>query len=106
MSLYQSTIDGEIRDLDDALYASWVANGNPKAAAWVALPPKPSDRHTWDGAQWDGPDLAAMAAQLGARIDRSVDAVYAAVIGNRQAEYAEAEAEANPLLPFFCAFSS
>lgn len=39
-------------------------------------------------------DISAAANVISQRIDTAVDAVYAAVIGNRQAEYAEAEAEA------------
>jgi len=47
----------EIREIDDALYAAWVAAGNPKAADWTLLPSAPShDPATqtarWDGAQW------------------------------------------------------
>lgn len=39
-------------------------------------------------------DLRAAAALLGQRIDRAVDDVYAAVIGQRHAEYAQAETDA------------
>lgn len=46
----------EIREIDDALYAAWVAAGNPKAS-WRPLPAQPEhDPQThaarWDGAQW------------------------------------------------------
>lgn len=51
MTLYIST-DGEIRDLPDDLIAAWEAAGNPKAAAWTLLPPRPSDAHQWIGGAW------------------------------------------------------
>ena len=55
MLYYRNT---EIREIDDALYAEWVAAGNPKAAAWQPLPEPPAydpaTHHApqWDGAQW------------------------------------------------------
>lgn len=51
MSLYISA-EGEIRDLPDDLIAAWEAAGNPKAAAWTLLPPRPSDAHQWIGGAW------------------------------------------------------
>lgn len=51
MSLYLS-IDGDIRDLPDDLVSAWAAAGNPKAAAWTLLPPKPSDDSQWIGGAW------------------------------------------------------
>ena len=56
MSLYYRNT--EIREIDDALYAEWVAAGNPKGAAWQPLPDPPAHdpatHHApqWDGAQW------------------------------------------------------
>ena len=55
MSLYHRGV--EIREIDDALYAAWVAAGNPKALDWQPLPTQPAhDPQThsvaWDGAQW------------------------------------------------------
>lgn len=48
---------GETREIDDALYAAWVAAGNPKAAQWTLQPQPPAhDPQThscsWDGGQW------------------------------------------------------
>lgn len=48
---------GETREIDDALYAAWVAAGNPKAAAWTLQPQAPAydpatHQCAWDGAQW------------------------------------------------------
>lgn len=55
MSLYYR--GSELRDIDDALMAEWVAVGNPKAIAWRPLPAQPvHDPNTqavrWDGAEW------------------------------------------------------
>ena len=55
MSLYYR--GAEIREIDNALYAAWVAAGNPKAGDWQPLPAQPEhDPQTqtirWDGAQW------------------------------------------------------
>ena len=55
MSLYASG-DGTIREIDDALYAAWVAAGNPKAAAWTLAPPRPSDNAEWTGSGWVIPE--------------------------------------------------
>lgn len=55
MSLYYRGT--EIREIDDALYAEWIAAGNPKASDWQPLPAQPEhDPQThaarWDGVQW------------------------------------------------------
>ena len=50
MSHYLSEA-GEVRELPDDLVAAWVAAGNPKAAQWTLLPPRPSDDATWSG-EW------------------------------------------------------
>ena len=55
MSLYYRGT--EIREIDDALYAAWVAAGNPKSGDWQPLPAQSvHDPQThsiaWDGAQW------------------------------------------------------
>lgn len=39
MSSYIDTA-GHIREISDALYAEWVASGNPKAQAWSLAPAK------------------------------------------------------------------
>jgi len=41
MSLYQNITNGEVREIDDAIHAAWLAAGNPKADAWLKLPEKP-----------------------------------------------------------------
>ena len=55
MSLYASG-DGTVREIDDALYAAWVAAGNPKVAAWTLAPPRPSDNAVWTGGGWVIPE--------------------------------------------------
>lgn len=56
MSIYYNA-QGETREIDDALYAAWVAAGNPKAAQWTLRPDPPvydpaTHSVAWDGAQW------------------------------------------------------
>jgi hypothetical protein len=55
MGLYYSATRGEIRELDDALHAAWVAAGNPKATEWISIPDQPGAGYTWDGSQWVAP---------------------------------------------------
>jgi len=48
---------GETRDIEDALYAAWVAAGNPKAQAWTLQPAQPefdpaTHSCTWVGTEW------------------------------------------------------
>jgi len=80
MSLYYR--GAEIREIDDALYAEWVAAGNPKASDWQPLPAQPEfDPQThaarWDGAQWvvEAIPIEQMQAQAGAAVQAMIDAV-------------------------------
>ena len=55
MSIYYN--GAEVREIDDALFAAWVASGNPKASEWTLQPQPPAydpqtHQATWDGAQW------------------------------------------------------
>lgn len=48
---------GETREIDDALYAAWVAAANPKAQEWMRQPQPPThnpqtETCTWDGTAW------------------------------------------------------
>jgi hypothetical protein len=45
----------DVRVLDDALYAEWVATGNPKAQWWVLIPDPPSPNAQWNGTAWVEP---------------------------------------------------
>lgn len=49
---------GEVRQLSDDLVAAWEAAGNPKAAQWTRLPPRPSDDAQWIGGEWVVPTPA------------------------------------------------
>jgi hypothetical protein len=52
MSLYYRIEDpSDLRDLSEAMPA-WIAAGNPKANAWLAAPPKPSDDAIWQDGAW------------------------------------------------------
>ena len=80
MSLYYR--GAEIREIDDALYAEWVAAGNPKASDWQPLPVQPEhDPQThavrWDGAQWivEAIPIEQLQAQVGAAVQSMIDAV-------------------------------
>jgi|688.fasta_scaffold299776_3 hypothetical protein len=56
MSYYISSTN-EIKELPDYLVAAWEAAGNPKAAQWTLLPPRPSDDATWNGSDWIAPPI-------------------------------------------------
>lgn len=67
MSLYYRGT--EIREIDDALYAAWVAAGNPKASDWTLAPVPPYETGcTWNGTQWivasDAELIAAIVSQI------------------------------------------
>lgn len=51
----------DVRDLD-SIMPEWIAAGNPKANAWLPLPPKPSEGATWQNGQWVEPSQAELAA--------------------------------------------
>ena len=45
-------VAGELREIPDDLLAAWAAADNPKAAAWLVAPEKPSDDAAWNGSEW------------------------------------------------------
>jgi hypothetical protein len=55
MGTYYNAASGTIRLIDNAIFASWVAAGNPKADGWVLITDQPSPGATWDGTQWVEP---------------------------------------------------
>ena len=58
MSLYYRIEDpSDLRDLSEAMPA-WIEAGNPKAAAWMPAPPKPSDDAVWQDGAWVVPPVA------------------------------------------------
>lgn len=54
MALYQHSVTGEIRDLDDALIAAWEAAGNPKRQAWQSYTPPPPEPPPPPAPDWIG----------------------------------------------------
>ena len=52
MSLYKNKITNELRELPESYIADLIAAGNPKAAQWLAAPPKPSEDAMWSNGQW------------------------------------------------------
>lgn len=55
MSLYYNTT--EVKEIDDAVYAQWLATNNPKATHWTLCPPQPAfdaanQQANWVGNQW------------------------------------------------------
>lgn len=56
MSLYADA-SGNVREIDAALVAAWIAAGNPKAEGMTPLPPRPSEAHQWDGLAWFVPPV-------------------------------------------------
>lgn len=43
MSSYKNKTTGAVAEIDPAVFAAWVAAGNPKAEAWEAYTPPPPD---------------------------------------------------------------
>ena len=63
MSLYYRIENpSDLRDLSEAMPA-WIAAGNPKANAWLAAPPKPSDDAVWQNGAWSVPPVATITAE-------------------------------------------
>lgn len=66
MSWYYNAATGEAKQLDDALYAAWVAANNPKADAYALIPDPPASNAHYDGSQWQvwEPTLEQRRAQM------------------------------------------
>lgn len=45
---YRESDPSDLRPLGDT-YERWIAEGNPKASAWIPAPPKPSEDAIWNG---------------------------------------------------------
>lgn len=81
MSIYYNA-SGETREIDDGLFATWVAAGNPKAAQWTLRPDPPvydpaTHSVAWGGAHWvvTPIPLDQTQAQVGAAIQAMIDGV-------------------------------
>lgn len=49
---YYVSQTGELKVIDDAVYAEWVAAGNPKAEAYTRIPDQPAPNAQWNGTEW------------------------------------------------------
>ena len=56
MGYYVST-SGELKQIDDATVAAWVAANNPKASSYTKLPDPPGPGAQWNGSEWVLPPL-------------------------------------------------
>ena len=63
MSLYKNKITNELRELPESYIADLIAAGNPKAAQWLAAPPKPSEDAAWQDGQWVTPSAPVYTAE-------------------------------------------
>jgi len=63
MPNYYNLTTNELVTLSDATLAAWTANGNPKAADYAPLPPKPSDNATWGNGEWVTPAAPVYTAE-------------------------------------------
>jgi hypothetical protein len=63
MPNYYNLTTNELVTLAPETLAAWAANGNPKAADYAPLPPKPSDDATWGTGQWITPAAPAYTAE-------------------------------------------
>lgn len=57
MAYYYIQSESKVVQLDAALYAQWVANGNPKASYYTPIPDPPGPGYTYDGTQWVAPPV-------------------------------------------------
>lgn len=52
MGYYYIPSESKVTQLDDAVYAGWVAASNPKAQYYQSIPNPPDPRATWNGTAW------------------------------------------------------
>ena len=67
MPWYYHSASGQAKQLDAALYADWVAAGNPKADAYTPLADPPAPDAWYDGEQWREPTIEERRARLHAQ---------------------------------------
>lgn len=63
MPNYYNLTTNELVTLADETLAAWAATGNPKAADYAPLPPKPSEDAAWGQGQWITPAAPAYTAE-------------------------------------------
>jgi len=69
MTLTYHAPTGRIEDIPQVKLDEWAAAGNPKAAAFVAIPDQPHPQAYYDGAQWVLPPLDDIKQQCIDRIN-------------------------------------
>lgn len=52
MAYYWIVAEQKVVQLDPALYAQWVADGNPKAQYYTPIPDPPGPNYYYDGSAW------------------------------------------------------
>jgi hypothetical protein len=52
MAYYWIPTDQRVTQIDAALYAEWVATGNPKADYYQPIPDPPGPNYYYDGTEW------------------------------------------------------
>ena len=57
MGYYWIAAESKVTQLDNALYAQWVANGNPKAGYYTPIPDPPGPGYTYNGTAWVAPPV-------------------------------------------------
>ena len=60
---YYNIQTNELIHIAAETYAAWAAAGNPKAADYAPLPPKPSEDAVWGNGQWIQPSAPAYTAE-------------------------------------------
>lgn len=63
MSNYYNKTTNELVTLTDETLAAWAATGNPKAADYAPLPPKPAENAVWAAGEWITPPAPATTAE-------------------------------------------
>lgn len=63
MPNYYNIQTNELVHIAPETYAAWAAAGNPKAADYAPLPPKPSDDAVWGNGQWITPAATTYTAE-------------------------------------------
>lgn len=63
MPNYYNLTTNELVTLTDETLAAWAATGNPKAADYAPLPPKPAENATWGNGQWITPAAPVFTAE-------------------------------------------
>jgi hypothetical protein len=94
MGYYYLAAESRVTQLDDALYAQWQANGNPKAAYYAPISNPPGPGYTYDGTDWIAPPVYI--PQSVTRFQGKAALMQAGLLASVEAAVA---ASTDPLLP-------